>query len=1355
MPTKDDLPAPLDLSKGYDAKVVEAYVAAITKASVAAKALADAQKLVLDSNSSATQSQQKYVEALKGAARVQVEVVQAQRESFQAGKSSAAAYETQVQALNKYKEALAAVGAAQQKAAFEAKSLTEKLKMAGSAIEGVGRELSTLGKGLMDAVKSNVDFKLSLELTSRTMGGTTSAYGDNIKRLKEMRDTLVMTREEFDKFKDVISEAVDIGIDTKDLEAATKKLQSIYGKEEGTKRAGELVQAERNTPGVMRATATGDTAKLKEAERNAESFRERQTIRAAQDAATRGSTEGPKSEDAKFSMDMAKNAKTVDDVKAQVAEIGQKYLGPLVAAQVPAMITLLTGSLFYLRLISTSMKALSVQGMMGGQGGGSLADLADLGDGPGGKKKGKGAKGKAPATRAPRAGATGRMGRAGRLGRLGGVVRGGAALAPAAATAGRGAQVAKGAGTLAKVGGGLAKVGSVAGIAGIAAEIGFGHFEDKAREEGETLKKAGKTKEAGEKEKTANRLGFGAALGGVAGAAGTGALIGGTIGSFIPVIGNAVGAVVGGLLGGAVGLYSERKRLASGAKQLTRDFAGTKVGKGVLDFASSPLGLVLTGPIGYMAAKQVKSWTSEMDRAEKVQEIMRSKTLEAAEALGNAGPVIQEFENQLANAQKNMQKGGPQAAGRAAKAESALSLRGGETIGLGGSLATEVKGQGAALAKFNAASDAGVAKLEAERKKAQAVLAAAPKGAQDARAGMLAAAKRKHSAIAKGGQDDEGYKDARSEEDAYRAKLRAYEAAEAKAKEVLEATQEGIDTARAAKAAMAEQFLEQTSAANIQARIAKAIEIETASLKSKAGVAKTHLDLYGTIGGSGERIVESIKTQAQVVAKEADMLRDSLAEQDNLEKVRIEAAQKSGKDAETIRKMITAIKKETLNVKAAIGQQMEQSFAGLLQSAIGGMQKAIKTVEGSSESMVRMGMTDMLKARQTRMLTQGASPAQQGAMQKEIAGIAEQEASAKEKGQGTANKAIDESADIAIAAERKKAEAASKTAKTDADRLVIANQLAEAEKLVNTHRDVSKLRVLADVEQARTKAIEEGIKAGLAAGDAEKRRLDVKKTQLEAQKGVAEFTGMSFAAQFAIQKEMVATKRVERDITVNQMRAIEAQLGEGAKDDPTYQQKQKDLANQNADLTKSSVGLQRDFLDKALGKAFGTPSGSKFQPAINDRMLFGEHTKAGGLNIQGQIPLEEQRRQMMEAGLGDQLNRPVGKAGVQMGPNGQLQPAVIPGNVPGGAGGAQMPGAAGAGAAGLAAAAQGPGGAGAAAKGVKLPGGLTLEITGKLDINIAPNDKFLVTIDQKITSAVRDMMKNGDVVAGNRAMAPR
>lgn len=188
----------------------------------------------------------------------------------------------------------------------------------------------------------------------------------------------------------------------------------------------------------------------------------------------------------------------------------------------------------------------------------------------------------------------------------------------------------------------------------------------------------------------------------------------------------------------------------------------------------------------------------------------------------------------------------------------------------------------------------------------------------------------------------------------------------------------------------------------------------------------------------------------------------------------------------------------------------------------------------------------------------------------------------------------------------------------------------------------------AETEKAVATAVEESIKRILAAGNIERQRLDVNRQIYELQKDALEKTGASFGTLWNMQQDILRIKTQELRITKQQQQEALNKVDElmkkglgNSQEAKQYQQELQQLrlreARETAELMKAAIGQQRDFLDKALSRAFGTPGGSKWQPSISERMLFGEHTVLGGMAFRGQVDPRTQRQNALGI-IGDVLN---------------------------------------------------------------------------------------------------------------------
>jgi len=245
-------------------------------------------------------------------------------------------------------------------------------------------------------------------------------------------------------------------------------------------------------------------------------------------------------------------------------------------------------------------------------------------------------------------------------------------------------------------------------------------------------------------------------------------------------------------------------------------------------------------------------------------------------------------------------------------------------------------------------------------------------------------------------------------------------------------------------------------------------------------------------------------------------------------------------------------------------------------------------------------------------------------------------------------------------------------------------------------------------EEKRQQALEASIKVLTVAAEKEYARLSVMQESLTTELDLATYMGASFERIYDIQRDIVESKRMELEITRKSMESMEAAAranGESLKDNTQYQELQKRAMRESADIIKSQIGLQRDFLDRAMEKAFGMPAGTRINPIAGDRFALGEHTIMGGVKRSGGGKTHREQA----AGHGPGRGR------------GGIQRADLFGGGPGST------------AAALAAESGGMGGAGA----VAMAGGT--EISGNIGIEIKfDNEMFSAAVDKRIQAKVAD-----------------
>lgn len=119
-------------------------------------------------------------------------------------------------------------------------------------------------------------------------------------------------------------------------------------------------------------------------------------------------------------------------------------------------------------------------------------------------------------------------------------------------------------------------------------------------------------------------------------------------------------------------------------------------------------------------------------------------------------------------------------------------------------------------------------------------------------------------------------------------------------------------------------------------------------------------------------------------------------------------------------------------------------------------------------------------------------------------------------------------------------------------------------------------------------------------------QLDAEKFQLEQQKDLAEFVGASYPEIARIEQQNLSNMK-RRLAEVN---ALVGDLGASIPEDERafneeYQGALRQQLQLQNEIKKTEVGVQRNFLDKALGAMYGVVSGSKAQPLLNNRDIAG------------------------------------------------------------------------------------------------------------------------------------------------------
>lgn len=233
-----------------------------------------------------------------------------------------------------------------------------------------------------------------------------------------------------------------------------------------------------------------------------------------------------------------------------------------------------------------------------------------------------------------------------------------------------------------------------------------------------------------------------------------------------------------------------------------------------------------------------------------------------------------------------------------------------------------------------------------------------------------------------------------------------------------------------------------------------------------------------------------------------------------------------------------------------------------------------------------------------------------------------------------------------------------------------AEEKAEARTKFEENRE----RAMKNVASAEAAVVEQRNQAIQKELDVTRRRLNVERSIAEIQQSTAEFVGGSYQTILAMQQKVVSLKTAEFNTDMQELRNLRARGELNARDQQRVQELEIKTAQEQAEIFKATIGLQKNFLDQAIGQMFGVNKGTKFQPSFTDRALFGEHSIFQGMMMRG-VVTPAQQRAAMQAGVLGGLPAP-GGAGAGGGGFFNIPP-VGPAGGPGAGGpGAVVPGAA-------------------------------------------------------------------------------
>jgi hypothetical protein len=190
-----------------------------------------------------------------------------------------------------------------------------------------------------------------------------------------------------------------------------------------------------------------------------------------------------------------------------------------------------------------------------------------------------------------------------------------------------------------------------------------------------------------------------------------------------------------------------------------------------------------------------------------------------------------------------------------------------------------------------------------------------------------------------------------------------------------------------------------------------------------------------------------------------------------------------------------------------------------------------------------------------------------------------------------------------------------------------ADQMAAAELERNNklaERRAETLRKESEAAQAAVRAITERVSR-------EQDVLSVESTRIQSMKDINTAMGGSMANEMALNKHSIDLKRQNLELELSRLEQLKKAGQEFSQEGLASQ---KAVYQMQADLVKSQMGVQRDFIDKAVGRGFGMGQGSKFQPILGDRMMLGEYSEFGGMKRKGSMSEVDQRMAAASLGLG-------------------------------------------------------------------------------------------------------------------------
>lgn len=334
-----------------------------------------------------------------------------------------------------------------------------------------------------------------------------------------------------------------------------------------------------------------------------------------------------------------------------------------------------------------------------------------------------------------------------------------------------------------------------------------------------------------------------------------------------------------------------------------------------------------------------------------------------------------------------------------------------------------------------------------------------------------------------------------------------------------------------------------------------------------------------------QALQQQLKTQDEAYMQQRELIETRLrngaldTEQRNLLRERLSASEQ---ELEFQREQLAAEKEKLQNQRA--------------MKAIAEIQSSVNRTQGTSQYRLIQERGNLGQANLDAVGAIGANPAQIAAAYKEIVN------SQKESLNLLKSEA---KADMEFAKRRvAELEEIAKASGNEEDKRH-ALLAAQEYQIAATQKEIQ-------IKQAETQVRRSMIQAITAEMEKARGTIDTRKELLTVEKEFQEYIGASYPQIYNLQSKILQEQvngYNEIKKAMEKMKADAAAAQINLAELPDYQKLQVQLAREASEIAKASMARQRDFMEQALGKMFGVATGSKFNPVIADRQIFGEHMK--------------------------------------------------------------------------------------------------------------------------------------------------